>query len=82
VSLAEIERTAPLDPLRGYTLTQACELIPCSRTHAYRAMKAGKLRFSRDGAKLLIQGHRGLPAQRRWLSPGRPERGRADRESR
>jgi len=53
VSTIEI---APLDPLRGYSVAQVCEFVPCSRTHLYRAMRDGRIRYSKDGSKVLIMG--------------------------
>ncbi|HEY5110203.1 MAG TPA: helix-turn-helix domain-containing protein [Acidimicrobiales bacterium] len=38
----------------GYTIAQACEAIPCSRTHLYRAIRKGYIRVARDGKKVLI----------------------------
>jgi excisionase family DNA binding protein len=49
---------APVDPMAvvplGYTVSQACRVIPCSRSHLHRAIKAGHLRAVRDGRKVLI----------------------------
>ena len=38
----------------GYTVAEACKLIPCSRSHLHRAIKKGRLRAARDGTKVLI----------------------------
>ena len=45
--------TGPVERL-GYSIAEACEAISCSRSHLYRAMKRGHLRFSKDGKKVLI----------------------------
>ena len=48
----------PVDPSAvvplGYTVSQACKAIPCSRSHMYRAIKSGRLRATKDGKKVLI----------------------------
>lgn len=38
----------------GYTVAEACKVIPCSRSHLHRAIKKGRLRAARDGTKVLI----------------------------
>ncbi|MGP0109406.1 MAG: helix-turn-helix domain-containing protein [Acidimicrobiales bacterium] len=38
----------------GYTVAEACKVIPCSRSHLHRAIREGRLRAARDGAKVLI----------------------------
>ena len=38
----------------GYTIAEACQVIPCSRSHLHRAIKKGHLRVARDGTKVLI----------------------------
>ncbi len=43
----------PLERL-GYTVAEACKMIPCSRSHLHRAIRKGALRVSHDGAKVLI----------------------------
>ena len=42
-----------LDPL-GYSIQQACKVIPCSRSFLYRQMKAGHIRSTKHGRKVLI----------------------------
>ena len=55
MSLVEYERPIPPAVERlGFTVAEACQVIPCSRSHLHRAMKNGHLRFARDGAKVLI----------------------------
>jgi excisionase family DNA binding protein len=55
MSLVEHERPdLPTVERLGYTVAEACQVIPCSRSHLHRAMKKGHLRFARDGAKVLI----------------------------
>jgi excisionase family DNA binding protein len=44
---------APTQPL-GYTIAGACQAIPCSRSFLYRQMKAGNIRFTRHGTKVLF----------------------------
>ena len=38
----------------GYTVAEACKVIPCSRSHLHRAIKKGRLRAAHDGTKVLI----------------------------
>ncbi len=38
----------------GYTIKQACKLIPCSRSFLYRNIRDGHIRSTRYGAKVLI----------------------------
>ncbi len=38
----------------GYSIGQACKVIPCSRSFLYRQMKAGNIRFTRHGTKVLL----------------------------
>ena len=38
----------------GYSVAEACKLIPCSRSHLHRAIKKGHFRVARDGTKVLI----------------------------
>ncbi len=38
----------------GYTVAEACKLIPCSRSHLHRAIKKGRLRAAHDGTKVLL----------------------------
>jgi len=47
VSQHSLERLA-------YSIAEVQEVIGCSRSHLYRAMKKGHLRFARDGSKVMI----------------------------
>ncbi|HZM57694.1 MAG TPA: helix-turn-helix domain-containing protein [Acidimicrobiales bacterium] len=38
----------------GYTVDEACQTIPCSRSHLVRAMRKGHIRYAKAGAKILI----------------------------
>ena len=38
----------------GYSIGQTCEIIPCSRSFLYRQMRAGNIRFTRHGTKVLF----------------------------
>jgi excisionase family DNA binding protein len=52
----EITPTSGSQPVErlGYTVAEACKLIPCSRSHLHRAIKKGHLRAAHDGTKVLI----------------------------
>ena len=47
VSQHSLERLA-------YSIAEVQEVIGCSRSHLYRAMKKGHLRFARDGSKVMV----------------------------
>jgi excisionase family DNA binding protein len=38
----------------AYTIAEVQKTIGCSRSHLYRAMKKGHLRFARDGSKVMV----------------------------
>ena len=50
---AELSSTKVLERL-GYTLAEACQVIPISRSKLYREIKAGNIRATRHGTRVLI----------------------------
>jgi len=53
--MVSAQSPAPLTVERlGYTVSEACKVIPCSRSHLHRAIQKGYLRVARDGTKVLI----------------------------
>jgi excisionase family DNA binding protein len=44
---------APIEQL-GYSIAQACKVIPCSRSFLYRNIRDGYIRSTRHGTKVII----------------------------
>jgi len=38
----------------GYSINEACKVIPCSRSFLYRQIKCGRIRSTQHGRKVLI----------------------------
>ena len=38
----------------GYSIAQACKVIPCSRSFLYRSIRDGGIRSTRHGKKVII----------------------------
>lgn len=46
----------PIDPLRRYRVTTACEYLGISRAHFYKKLQRGEIEVIRDGARVFVAG--------------------------